>query len=797
MKFLPVLISLTLSPSIVLANDWLEVNNLPGNVNIPSWTEKAYINNSVISRTTSDLYVNFSDWIAEQNLYVTKPTRVVLFADTLEIDENFNHLIDNQNILIFARRVIGHGTANFVLGKEGAVASFTIIADHVEPTINILAFRSNDTVSVDKLNDADTLGISVLTAGDTYRSVDITTNLNEYLLQHTASLVDIEGRIFDAASAVFDTNPVVAGKMIDWAERTLRLSDDALEKDPLLADLYLQAVAFQQFITLSAQSDQYVPRLDRTLYKDKYRAYLDAMVAYQAQWDLASDRQTKIEDKLDAAQRALDNVTDVLNAQQSIIDQSDKNVSKLHESLSALEKRYNTQELTALSARSNYVYGVEVWKTQQELNAALQIFQAIAELGSAISGVFTGNLGAVNDLTEQLSQTPETLSKAKNLVTNIKNVTGIIDNISKSIGGIAKLTNEAKGSIKIQKIAGALDTFNFALPTIEESNLAWDLMLAEVRSNLRFADSLGIKGARQYLLELEKQVLLGKGINTAQLNLAHEQAKMLDMLLTQEVSQNQQARLQQAITDYQQESGQFDTIEKELSRMLTHFKRPMFIALANYKQAYKYWALKESSLKPSLNKSALDYQSDLATIESEYLNALERFDPAPQDSLAVTDFIIDDQTQLQSLAEHGELNVQLALDNEKFCRYDRVRLSTLRVYLEGESLPYGQEFNLKLSNSGNYQDRFKDQQFAFSSTLLNRSFDYRLDDAQHNQTSIILDGAVANKLAYAYFEPTPFTTWNVKVADFGQADTQYLQNVERVRFEFLGSGIPGERNCNQ
>ena len=61
-----------------------------------------------------------------------------------------------------------------------------------------------------------------------------------------------------------------------------------------------------------------------------------------------------------------------------------------------------------------------------------------------MSGVFTGNLSGVNDLTEQLAKTPEALEKAKNLVTNIKSVTGIIDSVTKTISGISQLTADIK-----------------------------------------------------------------------------------------------------------------------------------------------------------------------------------------------------------------------------------------------------------------------------------------------------------------------------------------------------------------
>ncbi|ERB66035.1 hypothetical protein N779_06845 [Vibrio coralliilyticus OCN008] len=412
--------------------------------------------------------------------------------------------------------------------------------------------------------------------------------------------------------------------------------------------------------------------------------------------------------------------------------------------------------------------------------------------------MFTGNLSGINDVTEQLAKTPEALDKAKNLVTNVKNVTGIIDSITKTVAGIASLTTEVKSTIKMQRISETMDSFDFAVPSLNESNLAWDLMIAEVRSNLRYADSLGIKGARVYLLELEKQVLLGKAINASQLNLVQEQAKLVDLLLTRKVTINQKERLNQLIANASDDSNALEKVEQELARVSLHFKRPMFVALSNYVAAYEYWALKDSDIKPSLNKTYLDYQFDLAAIENEYVNALNRFQPAPQD-FNIDNFIVDDPEQISALVKTGEFNFNVPLEQSQFCAFDRVRLDKIRVFFEGENLPYGKQFNLSISNGGIYYDRFEREDFKFSANPLTRAFYYRLDDALSNQVSIITDGALSDKFAYAYFEPTPFTNWNVALNNFdhNNADNnQYLNSVERLRVEFSGNGIPNGRGCS-
>ena len=797
MRLLPIIISLSFSPQ-AFSSDWLELNNLPNSTEYPTWVQSAYSDVGVLSRSTSDLHINLSDWIAEQNLYVTKPSKVVIFADTIEVPDNFNLLVNNQNILIFARKIVGQGTPTFVLGQQGSAASISVIAGEIETPINVLAFQSDGSITRDALTGKTGDGESVVLAGEHYRRTTIDSNITGQMKLASEPFTDIVNRSFDMAASLYDTNPELSLDLINWVEQSLRYSGSVVEDDPILSDLYLQTVAFKQFISFSTKESHYVPYLDKVLYQDKYEAYLKAMVAYQAQWNIIQDRNTVIEDKIEAAKLALANIEDVLRAQTSIITQTQSNIDKIGDSLTEVDSQYKAQELVTLDARTTYLVGVENWKTQQQLNAALAIFKAIAEIGSAVSGVFTGNLSGVNDLTEQLAKTPEALEKAKNLVTNIKSVTGIIDSVTKTISGISQLTADIKSTIKFQKISEAMDGFNFNIPTINESNLAWDLMITEIRSNLRYADSLGIKGTRQYLLELEKQVLLGKAINITQLNFAQEQAKLVDLLLTNNVTINQQQRLNDAIGGYQIDTDNFDSIERELSRVLMHFKRPMYVALSNYVQAYEYWALKPSEITPSLNKSYLDYQFDLASIESEYVNALSSFQPAPQD-FTIDNYTISSPEQLESFATTGQLNFSIPLEQVQLCSFDRVRLSTVRVFLEGENLPYGKQLNLRVSSSGNYADRYENQDYQFSSNPVSRAFYYRLDDPTTNDISIISDGAVANKFEYAYFQPTPFTSWNVTLNNFDkteQANNQYLKDIEQIRVEFLGSGIPNGNSCS-
>ena len=790
-------LSIVFSP-FVFATNWSDANNLPSDISYPSWIETPYSKSDRLQNATSNLYVDLKQWIEEQNLYQTQPTSIYVFADTIEIKENFNLVMQNQNLVIFARRVIGPGSPTFVIGQGNTSSSVTIISPNVESPFNVISFIPNGEIKFDSIDNASSSGTSIIASGNNYFKQVHDDSYGMFLAKDDGQFRDIVNRTFDMAVSVYDSNKSFSLELIKWIENSLRKTRNLVESDPILIDLYSQALAFRQFIELSIKSKNVVPYLDRSFYRDKYQIYLNTMMIFEQHRERIIDRNTSEQDKIETTRLAISSINDVLKTQDTLISQTKLNIDKLFKSVTDVESQYQTQEITVLSARSNYLYGVEVWKTQQQLEAALAIFQAIADIGSAVSGVYTGSLAGVNNLTEQLSKTPEALDKAKNLVTNLKAVTEVIGNITKVATGIASLTSEVKSTMKYQKITNIMDSFDFAVPTLNESNLAWDMMLAEVRSNLRYADSLGIRGARNFLLELEKQVLLGKAINSSQLNLVQEQAKLVDLLLTRSTTISQKERLEEHLQNASDDSIRLELIERELARTSQHFKRPMFIALSNYLAAFEYWSLTDSQISPSLNKSYLDYQVDLTAIETEYLNALNHFQPAPQD-FSITNYNIDDKKQIAAIKNTGQFNFSVSLDDPLFCAFDRVRLNKIRVFLEGAELPFGKQFNLNITSTGNYLDRLGAKTHKFNSKPLQLAFYYHLDDPINNQTTITTDGSLSGRFNHIYFEPTPFSNWNISLNGFDKNmpdNNQYLEHISNIRVEFYGNGIPNGDHCS-
>ena len=126
---------------------------------------------------------------------------------------------------------------------------------------------------------------------------------------------------------------------------------------------------------------------------------------------------------------------------------------------------------------------------------------------------------------------------------------------------------------------------------------------------------------------------------------------------------------------------------------------------------------------------------------------------------------------------------------------DRVRLTIVRV---GSRDARG-GCRLRRGNlhhqSGELPRPFSGTPYQFTAQPLQRGFKYRVSAQNEGNYDHIfangtygyieIDGAVDQEVSYAYFEPTPFSEWQIKVANAGAGLD--LSGVTRIVMEFAGS----------
>ena len=152
---------------------------------------------------------------------------------------------------------------------------------------------------------------------------------------------------------------------------------------------------------------------------------------------------------------------------------------------------------------------------------------------------------------------------------------------------------------------------------------------------------------------------------------------------------------------------------------------------------------------------------------------------------------------------------RIELTNEQFMQFNRVRCTTVRIWLKGAGVYLDGTANItvQMQTSGNYQDRIVSQKtgasqpqdlqtFLFSSVGMDEAFVYDVTAESANADfsfgkglygRVVVDGKLEN--AGDYFEPTPFTFWRIKI---GASPTAVdFSKVTGIVMQFSGSTIVG------
>lgn len=164
-------------------------------------------------------------------------------------------------------------------------------------------------------------------------------------------------------------------------------------------------------------------------------------------------------------------------------------------------------------------------------------------------------------------------------------------------------------------------------------------------------------------------------------------------------------------------------------------------------------------------------------------------------------YVVDDPQVLADLARTGEAHWALSGDTPIFDAFDQVRLSTVRVWLDGVAVPDGGTVQVQMSSRGSCRERSGPSAYRITSEPLVCCFAYRVSKQEGAESawrfsdgtygSIELDGVVVDdEVGHACFQPVPFAPWHLRVLD-GGLDLTRLSRVV-MEFAIVGAGAPRE-----
>ena len=360
--------------------------------------------------------------------------------------------------------------------------------------------------------------------------------------------------------------------------------------------------------------------------------------------------------------------------------------------------------------------------------------------------------------------------------------------ITRIIKKIADLIDKLKGAMEaIQNLATAngLKISDFGngilVPAGQDKevfdNAYWEVFKLTIDDILTpyTTGNTNIDGASNYLKQLKILAIYGQAVYANQVTVSQLRQKLFKLVLEAEVTRNQKGRLDALVEQEERKEEILQGVKIITYQNLLRVKSQVVFYMDEQAAALKYWAVKptlRSDLLPSLGDAVGKLRDKLAQIEKERITAMRNFDSVePMD----VHLLIDSTDLLGQLQTSGELSLTIPIDHESFRGFGRVRIKRVRVYLNDEAMrDVNKAVSIDISTSAHYYDRYKGEQLLeYVSSPFNKRFVYRSKDKDHP----IADGTVADEFEFSYFEPTPFTTWTIKILDRSLVNFAKLDNV--------------------
>ena len=597
--------------------------------------------------------------------------------------------------------------------------------------------------------------------------------------------------VLQYGAAAFDSNPVVARAMFQFVARATKGVDTA-------TDLRAQSSALLAALNTTTGSAPYVPYLSRAVYEDQAKAFADAALAYEEQRRIYVAAAGDTGRMRDSAKLMLARYQDTASFNAAMLQQATTNLNNAQ--LAAIDAR-NAVELqthAADLAGISFTYSAKIWAREQAIAAAFEVIGAIAQVVCSVAVMAVGDEAAAGSAAKgvgQAAKAGEALAQAADKGKDILTLAKAMENIGKGLATlkgacetISKLVEAIPKIIEaIEKSGTAADLASVDVPAagLQSSDAQWEALSVDIEAVLAPAISGGVTGAGDYLAALKKQVIYAKAATAAQEAVAKAGQEVLRLSLQKYMDDAQRDR----VDDYVNRLGTDQDAAAALGEIFFARERSMrlwlFLALRGYGDAFNYWALRPSLSQASMVSPVAALRDGLANIRREYGDVLGTFNPPPQ--LFKLRLAIPDTTSgpyagvVASLKSGRTASVAIPVDEAVFRNLGRVRLKSIRAWLQGVTASDQKPVTVDIATSGYFEDRLKDTRFVFSAAPVQRAFQYT--GAAQDAAGVTLDGVLDDESQYCLFQPTPFTQLTLTVSEGD------LSGLTDVVLEFAGSAI--------
>ncbi|OBZ76539.1 hypothetical protein A0H81_03146 [Grifola frondosa] len=716
-------------------------------------------------------------------------------------------LPDGGAISLFARQFTSDTPVTLeISARSQDEAKLIVYASFLDQPISFTTPTATTITPLDLGADSLHVG-AVITVANGSASVEYLTHYDVQDLDGDSQLSKLLTTQLRIASILFWLSPSLAANITTHVI-------SATSESSACALLNMQANALAHQLSVSAiggPSLSYAPVLTLDTYQTSLDGAIDAVAAFQTQYDRFSDRKTSLVDQKQAWGTMAAHAEDAVRMQTQMVEDAKAKWVSAGDILNAAEVGLREHQITIKEKQMYFKLGVEAWKQKKMLLAVVDILLAAVTFAISIGAICIGDpapaaaapaeaAGAIKTV-EEAAEAASGVTKLIQLMT-MKTLKEVSEELDKLYEATRKNVDTLNG------IAVDLDAGMSPFPKVESGNAelesivgiaAWDKWVLEMDDQMEFAVSEDIGGASDYRLELRKQAIDGKMVAQARAQAVKAGQEYIQLQLALQLAKADLTRLKVLQETYEGEKEQLAEAEARFYDRLDLMRTSVLIEMRNAVWAYKYYTLRQSAVQLDPLKSAEEYRADKQMLVQELEGYLGTYssDKSPFSYQRDSNQLSLGPTFITSLQTTGKTTFSLlppsaaqTSSSGPFTHGTNFRVRGMRAFLLG-AVPKSGAFSpdgtalisLTILTSGVYTDVREDGSlWSFTSMPLRRPFQYRVgSDTKAREERVEIDSLFESKY---HMDPTPFTQWTIEINNLETLDLSALNG---VRLEWEGS----------
>ena len=798
----------------VYATDWSSYyDNLQKKGNIPNAAIAITDKNNAVFR---DMYVDLATVAESIRKSGFNPSQITIYADVLHISDFANVLLESSALIIYARRIEAKGNSTIILDyRKNNSAKVVVFCAEMEGKITVSAIKNTTDQPalfyISEKNITPGISISDLEGNPASSIVKLAQGIG---FQIPADMLLYLNNAFIYASLLYDQNPKLALSIFLWVKGWAAQSSE-------MEELFYRSTSIATLlncqINAAANGAVFVPYLTSDIYTMLANSFSKDAAKYENDYMHLSTQEVLTSENIAIAKTMIDTAQSEIDYVNALLNQANENYNNAVKASNKAEANLNRQQIKVSYVGADFEkIGIPDYEREQIIKAVITLVSAVVTFGAGIAMVAAGDpaaapaavTGAVDSAKAvaqaagtgvEVAKTAKSLSDSMASLKKLVEVLKKIYELAKAVKQVAGDIKEAKNQMKV--IQEMDDTTGGADLSAAD---AWAIYKIQADNILEDPIKKEIGFAAQYKQELDILVVYGQSLSASQLAVIKAGQEVASITFQLHYAKEKKANLEKMVNNLKVGDVLLAGMMQQFYQKYLDSKSSLFSALKSYQASYFYWALKNSGVQPKIIDSVNDLNSgiqNITKIAMDTANALNQFNPPPQ-SMSNMIFEITDEIILKELHTTGKTTWVLPLDNPEFEGLNRVRLSKIRVWLEGIILePHHDSVYLNITNAGNYLDRYNNLNYQFGSKELTRAFKYLISTHDKNSSwefdngtfgLVQIDGSVDKEVEYAYFQPTPFSEWSISLTSNNKG-VDYSK-VSKITMTFEGSAIGSVKN---